>query len=78
MKQCGSIRTPKCGKLFKTDTSSGHRRGLKGSTHRANPAQPQVADREGPLVGGCQVIIQKAWPYTIVGDVFGECHAPCT
>ena len=26
----------------------------------------------------CQVIIQKAWPWTIVGDVFGVCHAPCT
>ena len=20
----------------------------------------------------------KAWPWTIMGDVFGECHAPCT
>ena len=28
--------------------------------------------------GGHQVIIQKAWPSTIVGSVFEECHAPCT
>ena len=40
--------------------------------------ESQVADRGGPLVGGCQVIIRKAWSWTIVGDVFGECHAPCT
>ena len=25
----------------------------------------------------CQVIIRKAWPWTIVGNVLGECHDPC-
>ena len=25
----------------------------------------------------CQVIIRKAWPWTKVGNVFGECHDPC-
>jgi hypothetical protein len=24
---------------------------------------------------GCQVIIRKGWPWTIMGNVFGECHA---
>jgi len=35
-----------------------------------------VADREFLLMRGCQLIIRKAWPRTIVGNVFGECHAP--
>ena len=41
--------------------------------------QPRLADKGGPLVGGggCQVI-RNAWPWTIVGDVFGECHVSCT
>ena len=54
-----------------------------GVVSRARPTEltqhePQVGDKVGPLVGGCQVITQKAWPWAIVGDVFGECHAPCT
>jgi hypothetical protein len=28
-------------------------------------------------MGGCQVIIWKTWPWTIVGNMFGECHIPC-
>lgn len=28
--------------------------------------------------GGCQVIMRKAWPLTIVSNAFWECHAPCT
>ena len=28
--------------------------------------------------GLCQVIIRKAWPWTIVGNVLGEDHAHCT
>jgi len=29
-------------------------------------------------IGGCQVIIQKVWPWTIVGNIFGVIHTPCT
>ena len=54
-----------------------------GAVYRARPTEltkrePRKAERGGPPVGGCQVIIQKAWPCTIVGDLFGECHDPCT
>jgi hypothetical protein len=35
-------------------------------------------DRGCPVDWGCQVIIRKTRPWTIVGNVFGECHAPCT
>ena len=35
--------------------------------------EPLVADRGGPLVGGCQVIIKKAWLWTIGVVVLGEC-----
>jgi hypothetical protein len=30
------------------------------------------------LMAGCQVIIRKACTWTIVGNMFGECHAPST
>ena len=36
----------------------------------------QVADRE-PLDRGYQVIIRKAWPWNIVGDLCGEFHSTC-
>jgi hypothetical protein len=29
-------------------------------------------------MGICQVIIWKAWPRTIVGNMLGECHTHCT
>ena len=51
---------------------SGHWSGLQGSTHRADPARTQGGGLERPSVWGCQVIIRKAWPWTIVGDVIGE------
>ena len=41
-------------------------------------AHPQVANRRCPLDRGCQVVLQKAWPWTTVGNMFGECYAPCT
>ena len=31
----------------------------------------------GLLMVKCQVILQIAWTWTIVGTVFGECSAPC-
>ena len=39
-----------------------------------------VADWECPLdgSGGCQVIILKPWPWTILGNVLGEYHAHTT
>ena len=38
---------------------------------------PLAADRGS--IGGCQIIMRKAWPWTTVGkNVYGECHAPCT
>ena len=38
------------------------------------PACPCVKTGLG---GACQVIIQIAWPWTVVGSVFREYHAPC-
>jgi hypothetical protein len=38
------------------------------------PACPCVKTGLG---GACQVIIQKTWPWTVVGSVFREYHAPC-
>jgi hypothetical protein len=29
-------------------------------------------------MGGCRIIIGKAWSWTIVGSVFVECHDSCT
>lgn len=29
-----------------------------------------LADKRSPLDEGCKVIIQKAWPLSIVGNVF--------
>jgi hypothetical protein len=39
-----------------------------------------VADWECPLdgSGGCQVIILKPWPWTILGSVLGEYHEHTT
>ena len=46
--------------------------------NRANPELPQVTEKKSPLVVGMElvIIIRKAWPWTIVGDVCGECEAP--
>jgi len=30
------------------------------------------------LESGNQFILRKAWPWSIVDNVFGECHSPCT
>lgn len=46
----------------------------EGSTHRAVQYAPM--QRTGcVLVGKCQVILRKVWTRTIVGSVFGMCHA---
>jgi hypothetical protein len=38
-----------------------------------------LADVGSPLdKSDCQVIIQKTWSWTIVGNSFGEYHTPCT
>lgn len=29
-------------------------------------------------MGDCQVIMRKARPWAFLGNVFGECHTPCT
>ena len=52
--------------------------GSQGSNPQSSSARSQVADKRIPLGGGCHVMIQKGWPWTIVGNVFGECHTPCT
>jgi hypothetical protein len=33
--------------------------------------------QEGPYQRGCQVIIRIALPWSIVGSILEECHAPC-
>ena len=38
---------------------------------------PQVYHKSRISMADYQVIIRKAWPWTIVGNVFGECHDPC-
>jgi hypothetical protein len=30
----------------------------------------------GAALSNCHVLIRNDWPWTIVGSVFGECHAP--
>ena len=35
-------------------------------------------DRGSPLNGGCHDIVHKAWPWTIVGNIFEVDHAPGT
>lgn len=40
------------------------------------PVHPQVADRGNSLPEGYQVILRKAWLWTIVGNVLRECHGP--
>jgi hypothetical protein len=32
---------------------------------------------QGSTMSGYRVITQKAWPWTIVSNVFRECHTPC-
>ena len=39
---------------------------------------PQVASMGSPLAGGCRVTIWKTRPWTIVGNMCGECFNPCT
>jgi hypothetical protein len=36
--------------------------------------RPQVTERRCPLNGGCQVTLL----WTIMGNMFRECHGPCT
>jgi len=49
----------------------------KGQTHRAAQCVPMCRIGVSSWLG-CQVMIRKAWPWTIVGTMFGGCHAPCT
>ena len=37
-----------------------------------------AGDGESPLEWFWKVIVQKVWPWSIVGKVFGESHASCT
>jgi hypothetical protein len=48
----------------------------RAKTHRA--ANPVPRWQIGGLMRGCQVMIWKTCLWTIVGNMFGECHAPCT
>lgn len=41
-------------------------------------ASTRVADREDNLARPYQVIIKKAWPLTVEGNVFGEFQASWT
>jgi hypothetical protein len=55
------------------------REGSMGSHPQICPVHPrQIVVALSTGVGGCQVIIQKARQKAIMGNVFGECHAPCT
>ena len=47
-------------------------------TRRAAQCVTLVADRGDSSVGDCQVKIRKTYPWTIVGNMIGESHAPCT
>jgi hypothetical protein len=48
---------------------------ITAQTHRAVHCVPGWRIREPPSMGRFQVAI--AWQRTIVGNVFGDCHAPC-
>jgi hypothetical protein len=48
-----------------------------GSNPQSCPVS-RVADKGSPLYWGFHVIIRKAKSWTIVGNVFGECHNLCT
>ena len=48
--------------------------GLK--TYTATQGLPWWLRGGALLLKVCQVIIQKAWQWTIVGNVFGVCHTP--
>lgn len=37
----------------------------------ASPHWQYIPDKRSPLDEGCKVVKQKAWPFTIVGNVFG-------
>ena len=49
----------------------------RGQTHRAAQHVPGLLIGGAFLMGGCLVIIWKTLQWTIVGNMFGECHAPC-
>ena len=51
---------------------------FQGSNPHSLPVYSRMADGGDPLDGGRQIIIQKAWPWTLVGNLFGECHASYT
>lgn len=50
----------------------------KAQTHIACQCIPGWRMEGILLIGGRQIIIQKAWPWTLVGNLFGECHASYT
>ena len=53
-------------------------KGFQNSNPQSCPAHTQVVDRTCPLYGELSVTIQKAWLWTIVGNMFCEGHALCT
>ena len=53
--------------------------GSQGSYRESCSVSLRLPDRGALSMGESKrVIIRKAWPWTIVSNVFGECHAPCT
>ena len=49
---------------------------LRAQNHRATQ-HTRVADRGSLLDGGLSDYYTESWPWTIVGNMFRECHTPC-
>jgi hypothetical protein len=52
--------------------------GCHDTTHRCGQRVPWRWIDRILSIGGGQAIMWKSWPWTIMGNVFGQCHAPCT
>jgi hypothetical protein len=50
----------------------------RAQTHREAQCVPGWRIGEELSILGFQVIIRKTGPWTIVGNVFGDCHVACT
>ena len=50
----------------------------QGSNSQSCSERPGWWIAGSPVDGGCQIIIRKVLSCTIVGNLFGECHALCT
>lgn len=64
--------------LYRIHINPGHYWWFKGLDTKSCSTCPQVADMGCPLSVVVQIIIWKAWPWIIVGNMFEECYAPCT